>query len=381
MSVKRKSRGSAGGARKFGAEESDDEDEVVRIHKPKRLANVDAIRTTLKEMITTEKNPFFVDETVLLELFRKTCFSLTTLQLFTDKMRLFMMALWEEKSAFVKQIASGKRNEFFDKKLDNMVTLDVVLRMFSGTLLVKYPAYSPTEAFLTFCNSLITMGAINWSTLHALMTVEYTVQNTEASVLNTYMNRWCDAYAVRRTNQFKTLVGMLHRPSHFDTCGALDNLDPPFADNYRKAAFPHKTTEFRVQRTFLGLLVEQTGTTLQRGQVLAGGTVQLPDNPLLEAINDCRNTYMKVAVKMKQELEYDGEDTRHMDYLFVPESGFMNIENNTCHYLAAYNSPNTFNTAVNIPMPVKEETGTLVPFPLVDSFRTSARKIMTTAFR
>ena len=70
-----------------------------------------------------------------------------------------------------------------------------------------------------------------------------------------------------------------------------------------------------------------------------------------------------------------------MDYLFVPESGFMNIEINTCHYLAAYNSPNTFNTAVNIPMPVREETGTLVPFPLVDSFRTNARKIMTTAFR
>ena len=63
-----------GGARKFGAENSDDEDEVVRIHKPKRLANVDAIRSTLKEMIVTEKKPFFVDEVVLLELFRKTCF-------------------------------------------------------------------------------------------------------------------------------------------------------------------------------------------------------------------------------------------------------------------------------------------------------------------
>ena len=95
MSANKKSRGSAGGARKFGAENSDDEDEAVRIHKPKRLANVDAIRTTLKEMIVTEKNPFFVDEVVLLELFRKTCFSLTTLQLYTDKMRLFMMALWE----------------------------------------------------------------------------------------------------------------------------------------------------------------------------------------------------------------------------------------------------------------------------------------------
>ena len=48
MSANKKSRGSAGGARKFGAENSDDEDEVVRIHKPKRLANVDAIRNTLK---------------------------------------------------------------------------------------------------------------------------------------------------------------------------------------------------------------------------------------------------------------------------------------------------------------------------------------------
>ena len=381
MSANKKSRGSAGGARKFGAENSDDEDEVVRIHKPKRLANVDAIRNTLKEMIVTEKNPFFVDEVVLLELFRKTCFSLTTLQLYTDKMRLFMMALWEEKPGFVKQIASAKRAEFFEKKLANMVTLDVVLRMFAGTLLVKYPAYSPSETFLTFCNSLITMGAINWSTLHALMTVEYTIQNTESAVLNTYMSRWCDAYAVRRTNQFKTLFGMLHRPSHFDTCGALDNLDPPFADSYRNTALPHKTSDFRIQRTFLGLLVEQTGTTLERRDVLLGGTNLLPDNPLLEAINDCRITYMKVAVKMKQELEYDGEDTRHMDYQFVPESGFMNIEVNSCHYLAAYNAPNTFNTSVNIPMPVRQETGTLVPFPLLDNLKANARKIMNNAFR
>jgi hypothetical protein len=380
MSANKKSRGSAGGARKFGAEDSDDEDEVVRIHKPKRLANVDAIRNTLKEMIVTEKNPFFVDEVVLLELFRKTCFSLTPLQLYTDKMRLLMMALWEEKPGFVKQIASAKRNEFFDKKLANMVTLDVVLRMFAGTLLVKYPAYSPSETFLTFCNSLITMGAINWSTLHALMTVEYPIQNAEAAVLNTYMNRWCDSYAVRRTNQFKMLLGMLHRPSHFDTCGALDNLDQPFTHNYRNAAFPLKTSDFRNQRTFLGLLVEQTGTTLERREVMAG-TVQLPDNPLLEAINDCRQTYMKVAVKLKQELEYDGEDTRHMDYEFVPDNGFMNIEVNSCHYLAAYNSPNTFNTAVNIPMPVRQQTGTLVPFPLLDNMRTNARKILTTAFR
>jgi hypothetical protein len=90
---------------------------------------------------------------------------------------------------------------------------------------------------------------------------------------------------------------------------------------------------------------------------------------------------MKVAVKMKQELEYDGEDTRHMDYQFVPESGFMNIEVNSCHYLAAYNAPNTFNTAVNIPMPLREETGTLVPFPLLDNLKANARKIMNNAFR
>ena len=60
MSANKKSRGSAGGARKFGAENSDDEDEAVRIHKPKRLANVDAIRNTLKEMIVMHRKKTFL---------------------------------------------------------------------------------------------------------------------------------------------------------------------------------------------------------------------------------------------------------------------------------------------------------------------------------
>ena len=89
---------------------------------------------------------------------------------------------------------------FKEAVLENLKVLDVVLRMFMTTIMVKYVGYSAKEAWYCFLNSLITMKIINWSALHCLVTVKYPVVK-ESKTLKTYMQRWCDSYCTKRSSQ------------------------------------------------------------------------------------------------------------------------------------------------------------------------------------
>ena len=54
-----------------------------------------------------------------------------------------------------------KVGPFKEAVLENLKVLDVVLRMFMTTIMVKYIGYSAKEAWYCFLNSLVTMKIIN----------------------------------------------------------------------------------------------------------------------------------------------------------------------------------------------------------------------------
>ena len=54
---------------------------------------------------------------------------------------------------------------FKEAVFDYLKVLDIVLRMFMTTIMVKYVGYTAKEAWYCFLNSLVTMKIINWSAL------------------------------------------------------------------------------------------------------------------------------------------------------------------------------------------------------------------------
>ena len=140
-----------------------------------------------------ELNPLHIDVKQIITLYRECGFSATTLNPYPAKMANFMEAFWSDKEDFLLSIKKeDKREEHVESKLQAMIVFDLVQRMFIPTLLVKYVSYTAMEAYYNFMASLITMGAINWSTLHAVTTVRYRAGDGIAE--NTMMGRWCDLY-------------------------------------------------------------------------------------------------------------------------------------------------------------------------------------------
>ena len=73
-------------------EEEESTLEVVRVQKPKQVANVVGIKQLMTAQVLIETNPFFVDRERLLEFFRKCCFTFGSHRRFEQKCRLLMDA-------------------------------------------------------------------------------------------------------------------------------------------------------------------------------------------------------------------------------------------------------------------------------------------------
>jgi thiamine kinase-like enzyme len=129
----------------------------------RRVAYTEHVKEQIPLRIIEEVNPLHIDVPQLLSFFRECCFSPTTLKPYKEKIKSLMKNFWDTQKEFLKKITrKDQKTELQNKKLDAMTKLDVILRMFIPTLLVKYVSYSAIEVFYTFLASLISMGAINW---------------------------------------------------------------------------------------------------------------------------------------------------------------------------------------------------------------------------
>ena len=261
---------------------------------------------------------------------------------------------------------------FKEAVFENLKVLDVVLRMFMTTIMVKYVGYSAKEAWYCFLNSLITMKIINWSALHCLVTVKYPVVK-ESKTLKTYMQRWCDSYCTKRSSQWRYFFQMLFHPCHFHTMGALSNMDPYTEPTCQEQLVPYKTIRYREERHFFGIKLHQTGPTLERVMVQTDDG-PLPYNCLLDAISQWRQTVQKVAVGLKQWIEYDDEDRRYGDFRFAIDCKFVDPENHASNYLVAYQVPNDWEETVPIPV-CRLPNGEIMPYPSMDSFKSAFKSI------
>lgn len=354
--------------------------EVIRVQKPKVVATVSGLKQLMAEERLSESNPFFVDRDRLVEFFRQCCFSVTSNRRLETKCRLLMDAFWETQAEFLETIDGSKREEFFKSKLEDMIILDVVLRSFHTTLLVKYVSFTATEVFFTFCNSLVTSDIITWSTVYCLATVMHTSTDKDRAVLNTYMSRWCDSYSQKRIDQFKNFFHMLYRPCHFETMGALSNMDTPGTDAAQLGIFPHKTLDFCREAAFMGILMVQDTDSLQRAEIYDGDGTRF-ENCILDAIGKGRSCLQAVAICLKQYIEYDGSDCRDEEFSFCMQNDFMDNALPSHHYFSSYVVPEEFDGTIDIPICKDKTNGEEIPFPTMEAFRRGAYKILNTLKR
>ena len=367
-----------GGGSYVDMEEEESTLEVVKVQKPKQVANVVGIKQLMNEQVLIETNPFFVDRDRLLEFFRKCCFTFGSHRRFEQKCRLLMDAVWETHSDFLDTIE--KRDEFLASKLEDMIILDIVLRMFHTSLLVKYVSYTATEVFYTFCTSLVTMHAITWRTVHCLVTVMHASTDKDRAADNTYMGRWCDSYSQKRIDQFKNFFDMLYRPCHFETMGALKNMDFHGTDTTQFSFFPHKTVDHVREPAFMGILLYQDTDILKRAEIMDADGTRF-DNCILDAVGKARSCLQAVAVILKTYIEYDGSDCHDDQFAFVIANDFMDDMLPSHHYYSAYVVPGEYDETIEIPICKQAKTGGAVPFPSMEAFRRGAFKILKTVHR
>jgi hypothetical protein len=132
--------------------------------------NSDLVRSQIAQKMLTEEEHLVVEREILEDYVSQSCFAFSTLKFFKAKMTALCKAYWKLHGREY-QLSFDTTEDRQDAKRDKMegiAFLDVVLRLFISTLLVRYVAYTPTEAFFNFLVYLRDMGAINWSTMHVL---------------------------------------------------------------------------------------------------------------------------------------------------------------------------------------------------------------------
>ena len=355
----------------------DKTDKVVSII-PDRVLLTEGIKAQVAKEMAKELNPLHIDVKQIITLYRECGFSATTLNPYPAKMANFMEAFWSDKEDFLLSIKKeDKREEHVESKLQAMIVFDLVQRMFIPTLLVKYVSYTAMEAYYNFMASLITMGAINWSTLHAVTTVRY--RAGEGTAENTMMGRWCDLYSSRRILQWKYLIGMLHRPSHFDTRNALDNLEPSYNANAGVGVFPHKDQDFVKEPSIMGIKVLQRGAELQRSSDYFDGQDQI-SSPILKDCTLYRELLQNVALELKQFIEFDGSLARSDLFRFNDPESCLQPDSVAEQYLMAYCENGSFDGVVRTPV-VRDRDGEVEDFPYIEHLKEACNDILDAVLR
>lgn len=371
--MKARSRRSTAQLNAHGVVGDDEGGGISFVHR--RVAYTEHVKEQIPVRILTEVNPLHIDVPQLLSFFRECCFSPTTLKPYKEKIKSLMKNFWDTQKEFLKKITrKDQKTELQNKKLDAMTKLDVILRMFIPTLLVKYVSYSAIEVFYTFLASLISMGAINWGTLHCLVNIKYNSSDSEHSTMNTYMSRWCDVYSAKRTQQWKIFIGMLHRPSHIDTFGALSNYVPAYRLTDCNSVYPITTAGFRKQRSIMGIVLNQSGPLL-RQQTREDDGPLVDSNFVCEILSDYIKVLQRSVQLLKWWIHYNGTDTESTVFLFEVGDfeNALDAEIDAEQYLAAYSTAGSYDGVESIPMPRRD--GQVIAFPSVDVFKSTIKNV------
>jgi hypothetical protein len=155
--------------------------------------------------------------------------------------------------------------------------------------------------------------------------------------------------------------------------GALSNMDPYTEPTCQEQLVPYKTIQYHEERHFFGIKLHQTGPTLERVMVQTDDG-PLPYNCLLDAISQWRQTVQKVAVGLKQWIEYDDEEHRYGDFSFALDCQFVDSENHASNFLVAYQVQDSWDETVSIPV-CRLPNGDIMPYPSMDSFKNAVKFI------
>ena len=365
--------------------------------------NSDLVRSQIAQKMLTEEEHLVVEREILEDYVSQSCFSFSTLKFFKAKMTSLCKEYWKLHGREY-QLSFETTEERQDAKRDKMegiAFLDIVLRLFISTLLVRYVAYTPTEAFFNFLVYLRDMGAINWSTMYCLSFVEYTIpppapkgkekakpKKAKPGKGHTYLKRWIDLYATARAQQWKLFMHMLYRPSFAETMNALENIIPGFRSvGKAKSFFPQRTSVFVQEPHIFGILLEQNGQNLLRMQSDSEGRQMADYNFLTEACDSYRGTLQQVGAAIRYYYEHDGtvriEGAKSLDELITQE-GKSDIP--AIGYLAMYSFKDDAGVQKLANRPILKRKSTdgkfvNVPFPSIEEFNKAGYELVAAMLR
>ena len=365
--------------------------------------NSDLVRSQIVQKMLTEEEHLVVEREILEDYVSQSCFAFSTLKFFKAKMTALCKAYWKLHGREY-QLSFDTTEDRQDAKRDKMegiAFLDVVLRLFISTLLVRYVAYTPTEAFFNFLVYLRDMGAINWSTMYCLSFVEYTIpppppkgkakdkpKKAKPGIAHTYLKRWIDLYSTARGQQWKLFMHMLYRPSFAETMDALENIIPGFRSvGKAKSFFPHRTSVFVQEPHIFGILLEQKGQNLHRMQRDGEGSSLADYNFLLDACDAYRATLQQVGASIRFYYENDGtvriEGAKTLDELITQEG---KSDSPAIAYLAMYSFKDDAGVQKLAKRPILKRQSTdgksvNVPFPSIEEFNKAGYELVAAMLR
>lgn len=306
--------------------------EDVILKQPWTLKRED-VANELAEYSLECSEPLVIKKRPLISWFDKTCyFHGSTVEKRPETMERMLEVFWaNDSNKFLQKCKDdASRETLKESKLELMCVLDAVLRMMVTSLLVRYIAYSPLDAFYAFLCDLFDNDIINWNTAYCLTHVKYSLDS--AIVEHTYAKRWCDTYAQYRSKQWKLFIWTCYRPSHTETFAALDDLVPCFRSK-RVQFLPRQSFDFRIQPHVLGVLIKTVEGKLIRAHVIRNG-VKEPYNVFINLLIDYKEHLHKVAKLLKSYVESVSDASQQPQYLF--QYPLLLKENPPELYLAQY---------------------------------------------
>ena len=144
--------------------------EDVILKQPWTLKRED-VANELAEYSLECSEPLVIKKRPLISWFDKTCyFHGSTVEKRPETMERMLEVFWaNDSNKFLQKCKDdASRETLKESKLELMCVLDAVLRMMVTSLLVRYIAYSPLDAFYAFLCDLFDNDIINWNTAYCL---------------------------------------------------------------------------------------------------------------------------------------------------------------------------------------------------------------------